>query len=175
MSSRSRTRGAFTLIELAAALLLLAVVAGLVAVSLRGPYRRAQLGESIEGILWLDHQARERARRGRRPLRLVLDLDSGRVALQGERSAENETGYRLPDGLSIDRFVSTSERVDYGRAVVRYTPFGASPTYALRLRGAGTAPRWLLVTGLSGEPMETGNESDIFSLLRGLSQRPDAR
>lgn len=116
---RPSTAG-FTLLELLAVLLILALVTALVVPSLGG-------GASVEiksAALSLAaglRQTRNHALNENRPAVLALDVNKREFQLPGEPRAR-----KLPQEIEISLFTARSERLDEYRAGIRFFPDGSS-------------------------------------------------
>ncbi len=166
---------AFTLVELAAVILILGIVAGAVALRLNDPLRRA----GIEGVLTefegFNHLARTAAREQDRPLRMVFDLDAGAVRRTDERGRSAGTEIALPDGYHLARLVVAGKESYSGRVSVTCSRQGLTPTYAIQVEAPGKVRTWLLVAGLSGQAMRTSDEDAIRETFEAIQGGRDAR
>ena len=160
-----RGRG-FTMIEILAVMVLLGLAAGVVAVNIRGPMRRASLEEVVGRIVDFDGQTRAIARRQGRPLRLRVDLYAGRLARTDAESGE-ELGAPavVPGGWRIEKLRVRDEQIGSGTATLSGSRRGLSPSYALLLVGPHGERRWLLCAGLSGHFTQCESYEEIENIL----------
>ena len=143
---RSAERPSFTLVELVVVLIVLAMLASAVTVSLAGPIRRARLMETLDRVVSLDAEARLIARRTAAGAVLKFEADS--AVIEGGRR---------------ERW-RASVQVDAGPVVV-IAPSGQSTSYAVRV-STGEVSRWLVVLGLSGQAVPVASQGEADALLR---------
>ncbi len=153
----SAKRG-FSLIELVVVLVLMAVIASLATLSLRGVIARQRLGRAIEVIEQFDTALRRSARDQRRQVAGVIDRGRGRLTV--DPSGDPSRTYTLPRQVSIDaiRFgpVSSSRT---GSQIIANAD-GSSPSYALRL-ASGDTRRWIFLVGGSGQVVDDFNDMAV--------------
>lgn len=180
-----RGSGGFTLVELAACLVIVGLLMGLAAISLRGLGQAVEREDVVERLALWDRLAREQARRLDRPTQLVFDLDRQMVS----RSVMEATGDRmmaagtwaLPAGHRLDRVhVSGDDEPDgsWNRVTIPISSRGHSPSYVIELapagggeRGSGGRPAVVVVAGLSGQIMEAESREQIDALFETLARR----
>jgi prepilin-type N-terminal cleavage/methylation domain-containing protein len=163
------SRRAFTLIELTAVLAIIAIILGIVAVSLRAPYQRARLQEAVERMAFADRQMRSHARGHFHPCQLAIDLD--RSALEIIDSRERDAprrAFTLGGGIRIGHVVSGTGSVEQGDTHIACSSNGLTETYAIRLQGAGRTQHWLLFAGVTGQMTEMNDEEEVLSLFDHL-------
>jgi prepilin-type N-terminal cleavage/methylation domain-containing protein len=162
MSARpSKSSTGFTLIELMVAVVLLALLTGMAALSFVRPIRAARAHQTIELLRRADATAREEGHRFGRPVLLDFDLNAQTLTRDSIVS-------RIPASYTI-RELRTSEGSIYdGEYSLHISPLGLSRTYALHLVGPDS-DQWLMVAGLSGEATTT-NETTVEQLLRRASR-----
>lgn len=168
-----RRAAAFTLIELLAALLLAALLAGGISFSLRATLRDAHAQDAAGRLTAFDALARENARRLNRPSELRIDPRSGRI-MRRERSSDAgdsvaEAVWDVPAGVSIEQVATVDGRTFGGEAVaVACSARGQTASYAVLLRGPGARRRWVLFAGLSGDArilLDDRDVQDTFEML----------
>ncbi len=166
----------FTLIEVMAALLILAIVAGAVALSVAGPRRSAETEDVLGELIHADRLARHTARRHGRAVELVFDLAAGRVERRWIDGPDEESyRYELPKGFRFGELILADRRIASSSASVVCSRAGRTPTYALRIDAPGGRRRWVLFAGLSGEATEIADERQLEEILGLLTRaRPDA-
>jgi prepilin-type N-terminal cleavage/methylation domain-containing protein len=181
--SESRPSGvrAFTLIELVATLLLAALLATAVAVSLKGIGKEAQFDETVSRIRSFDDASRRQAKASGRPLRIQIDLDRGRIScleegqngngpVVNDRSESNRTALDLPpgpSGVKIERLERADDSAPGGEVEIPCSARGHTPTYALLLTGQGRR-QWLLFAGLTGQVRIIADERELQDTFRLL-------
>ncbi len=160
LDSRSpRAGAAFTLIELIAVMVIVAVLAGLTTLTLRSHIDRARLASACRLLRACDRHVRFDAAARQQPL--VLELHSTRSML------------RLPDGrrcslgrgVRVDRLWTPHVASNRGTLRVVMSPTGQSDTYAVRLRCGKLSARWIMVLGTSGQSFELRDEGVVRELI----------
>lgn len=173
---RERRRG-FTLLELIAVMVVMALLAAATVYSLSGHVGRARVATALEMLSACDRLARQDAVRFQRYVLLEVDTDSGTVtwhAAQGDRAARPR---RLPGSVAIEQVRTEQGRSSGGvRLEVLIHPRGTSDTYALKLSGPDEAGPWLLLAGITGQATRLANDDDVEQVFRSLqTARVDAR
>lgn len=170
----SRRRRAFTLVELTATLVLAALLAAAVAVSLKGLRRGAAVDDVASAWRAYDEAARAQARASGKPIRLSVDLDANRVRRLDDETAA-PLGWALewpggPEGVRVDRLLTPSDDPAAGaRGGMFELPISArgyGPAYAVRLAGPGGRTRWLMFAGLTGQPRTPADEREVVEAFR---------
>jgi prepilin-type N-terminal cleavage/methylation domain-containing protein len=169
-------RRAFSLVELALVLVILALAAGTVAVGVRGTLARVTLADCLDEIEVFDRTTRRLATEQGEALRLVVDLARGRLRRTGADGREERgVAYRLPDGWRIAEVRLVGRRVTTGTVAVSVSARGLGPTYALRLGGAEGRGCWIAVAGLTGQTWEPEDEDAVQQVFETIGRRGDAR
>lgn len=159
MSSRSR-RAAFSLIELVIVLILMALVASMATISLRGVTVRQRLAKAAERVEQFDLAMRRAARLNRDNAIGIIDRASGQLSIP----QANKT-FQLPSQVLI-----AAVRIGKGSdREVTVLPNGSSPSYAVRL-SSGDASRWVLFVGGSGQVIHDADASLIEAVLGNVSR-----
>jgi prepilin-type N-terminal cleavage/methylation domain-containing protein len=168
-------RRAFSLVELTVVLVILAVVAGAVAVSVRGPIRRVGIERAADELVAFDRLTRVYARQNDRPLRLVVDLAAGELRRTSEdgRDVLGEP-LRFAPGYRPARLRLAGEDVSSGLVTLSCTPPGFTPTYAVLLEGPGGRRRWVFFAGLTGQVVGAGNDEEVEQAIALLQMRRHA-
>lgn len=170
-----RGRG-FTLIEIAVCLVILGLLTGLAALSLRGVQRNVDMETWVERVAALDRQARDRAERQGQPWRLVLDVQQQRIWNEStDESGQDKSSTELgtPQGwelaaVQVHRGDAAREFVNGGQDTVLCATHGVSPSYAIELRNEQGESFWLMVAGGSGQWTTTRNEQEIQDIFAAL-------
>lgn len=160
----------FSLIELAVVLLIVAVVAAAVTLRTEGPLRRAQMRDITGQIAEFDRLTRVYARQHDQPLRIAVDLATGRISRSDERGSQLGTSCKLPPGCKIARLIAPSEDITIGSMAISCSRGGFTPSYAMLIENRGGQQQWLLWAGLTGELVRIDDEEEvkeIFALLGG--------
>ncbi len=169
-----RSKG-FSLIELAAVLLIVAVAAAAVTLRTEGPLRRARMRDVTGHLAEFDSLTRVYARQHDRPLRLVVDLATGRISRSDERGNRIGTSYELPSGCTIARLVVPSEDITVGSMAISCSRGGFTPSYAMLIEDGSGRRQWLLWAGLTGELVRIDDEKEVEDIFTSLGGRLHAR
>jgi prepilin-type N-terminal cleavage/methylation domain-containing protein len=181
LHSTPRRRG-FTLVEVAAVAVLMALLAGGVALTFAGPVQRMRAGEALDRVRTFDAAARLAARRSGRAADLTFDLRAGTLArADGPAAGRREVTYQatLPGGYRIDRLRATGGQAgggpidaSSGLVTLYCSPDGLARTYALRVVGPGL-DQWVVFAGLTGQVTLVEDERAVDAILD--SARPRSR
>ncbi|MCX5647503.1 MAG: prepilin-type N-terminal cleavage/methylation domain-containing protein [Planctomycetota bacterium] len=158
-------RRAFTLTELAVVLLVLALLAGAVALRLESPLRRARLEDLAQTIVAFDHLSRVYARQHDRSVRIEVDLAQGRLRRTDTRGQDLGTALELPDGYRVARLMVRGQDYSIGCVAIHCSRLGLTPTYGLLLEGPAGRRQWVLVAGLTGESLEPETLDEVRAVL----------
>ncbi len=167
---------AFSLVEVALVLLILAILAAAVTLEVRAPLARIGMRAVLDEIAAFDRLTRVFAREHDRPVRLVVALAAGRIRRtdEGGRDPLGEA-LKLPSGYRIAGLRLAGRRINSGSVAVSCSARGLTPTYAVRVDGPGGRRQWILVAGLSGQITELDNETEVEDILLALEARRHAR
>ncbi len=165
-------RPGFSMLETMVVVLIIALMAGAVMIKPAGWFQSVQLDDAIDRVVFMDHLARQCARGPGGAVELVYDLENGRI-LRRVDSSDSLSGHghhrvSLPKGYAIERMMIRNMRIEGDRAVVRFTPLGHAPTYALRIVGPDDQTAWLLVAGLSGDAWILESTAEVEHALETL-------
>ena len=166
-------RNAFTLIELLAVVVLVALLAAAVSVSHSGVTGVGGVDDAVEQVGAFDRLTRDMARARADALVMVFDLDAQRIR-RVSRATGKSFGHELSLGehCRLER-LHTGDRQQFGGvAEVRVSRQGFCPSYALNLRHSG-GTTWMVVLGLSGQVVRISDEQQLHQILS--STRNDAR
>lgn len=174
-------RMGFTLVEVMAALIVMALLAGAVSVSLRSVLKRAAVDNAVSQFARFDHDSRELARRSGQALEMRLHLESGRLERIDLATGDTVgSPLFLLEGVAIDRVMQSETEVDsYGTVKIRCSERGFTPSYAVRMARPGSAQQWLVLAGLSGDARTERNDWNVqqifaqITLPRVLANRHD--
>jgi len=169
--SRSATISGFTLLEVMLAVLVLALLTGVAAMSFRKPLERARERDLIAQIRSADATARLESRRFSRAVEVVIDPEASEIARRGTDG--NESFHAMIPRPYVIKEICIGTRRTSGREVIRYSASGLSRSYAVHVNGP-RFDRWLVFAGLSGEVTEIADESQVQQILAPLAQRGDA-
>lgn len=170
-----RSAAGFTLIELAACLVLMGLVTGLAALSLRSREQLARMEDLTAQLQRQDELLRTHARRSGQAMTLVVDLGTQtlqRAPLEG--STQPPAAWAMPAGFTIEQVWSQHERARHGKIALPCSADGWTPTYALALRGPDERRTWWLTTGMTGQPATMDHDHQVQEAFDALAARPDA-
>lgn len=168
-------RRAFSLMEMTAVLVILAIAAAAVVLRLEGPMRRAQMRDVIGMIAQFDHLTRVHAREHDRPLRLVVDLNGGELGRTDEHGNQAVGApLRLSSDYTIARLMIREEEISAGTAAVSCSRRGLTPSYAMLLEGKGGRRQWIVLAGLTGTLVKIENEEEILDIFAATGLRRNA-
>ena len=168
-------RRGFSLIELSLVLVILAILAGAVALRLQGPMSHARMGDVAGAVEAFDHVTRTAAVEQDRPLRMLIDLGAGRLSRLDEDGRPLPVApLVLPEGFRIARVLVREHDVADGQTTISCSRHGLTPTHALLLEGQGQR-RWLVFAGLARDALGVDDETQAKEILEVASPRRDAR
>lgn len=175
MTSPRRTifvaRRAFTLIELAAVSLIVALLAGAVVWSFSGPIAAARAADALDRVRTFDAVARQATANNHREAVLRFDLYSGSLErYDAGQPAGPVYQARLPQGYRIARFRAADVDLQDGddrRVSIRCSAEGRTSTYAVQVVGP-SLDRWMVFAGLSGQATEFDRESEVDAVFAAL-------
>ena len=156
--ARRRSHG-FTLVELIAVLVIAAIVAGMVVLSVRSHLARAKMTAACELLQACDSNVRHVARA--HGTGLALQILAGKSSIRMPNGQVRSLGR----GVSIDRLWTPRAAANSGTLHVVMSPTGQSDTYAVRLNAGEKVTRWLVVLGASGQCLQFKREKDVRQLL----------
>ena len=169
-----RTR-AFTMIELAVVLMIVAISAAVVTLRIDGPMHRAQMEDVVGRVAQFDRLTREYARQHDRALRLVVHVGDREIRRTNARELENlGASLILPGGFRIEQMRLRGEVAADRRSSLACSRHGLTPTYALQLRGPGGELRWIVFAGLTGELIDVEEEWQVQEIFDALTQSDHA-
>ena len=174
----SRSKG-FTLIEITAVVVLMALLAGAVSATFFSWHSQAQMASVIGKLKHFDRVSREYARMSGRPAKLVIRaVDNQLIYTEGlvadigifneESQSPNLQVLNLPDGYWLERIVVDDYEGDIGEEILAVSSKGQTPTYGLMLMNDKNEEYWLVFVGMTGQIIESEDDfkvQDIFSLL----------
>lgn len=166
-------RAGFTLVELMVVLLVTAILAGGVWLSLAGPERAARMDDAIGQIEHYDGQARTWARQSGRALRLVADVGLNRVECVNADGHPEQRALELPPSVRLTKVMLADGSAAGGQVSISCTGLGVTPTYAMGLEEAAGQRAGVLVMGLTGQALRV-DEAFLKrgdDVLRDLAQQ----
>ncbi len=171
-SSKRNAKG-FTLFELIAVILLLAIFAAAV----RGPVvdmmDRINTRNGIEQIKTIDRLLRLEAQRSGNVIQLHIDPLEGVIKRTDSSEELNIIGQviQLNPTCRIEQIQIAPGQEDFDElnAVINCSPQGATPSYALQIQTPARTT-WLLFAGLTGQCYELESEDTLASVLDEISR-----
>lgn len=164
----------FTLVELVAVLILTALLAAAVSVSLKGVRRDVALDDSAARLRAYDGATRDAARLAGRPLVLRFDL-SAAVVSRLDPESQQARGTALPlragasprdrESVTIDRMMTPDGEAAAGEVDVLCSARGWTPSYAVLLAGPNGRREWVLFAGLTGEARTIRDDRQVRETL----------
>lgn len=151
----------FSLVELIAVLVIIAVTTSAVAISLSGHTQRIRVVRLLDRIERLDRDARATARRSHVSAVLRFDDRDGRVTVTqpqaGRAGATNR--FHTGDGYTLELVAGLSGDK------LAISPKGQSRSYALGVSGPNGGAQWLAVLGLTGQCVRCDSEEAARALV----------
>jgi len=160
--SATGNRAGFTLLELLVVLVIMMMMTGIVAVSLRPALEEARLRSGTRMVSASLRYARSYAISHHTRAATVVDLDSPGLLMQArENELEGEEGWHeittpagrfrsLPAGIDIVYVSGTGAEQDRGEATVTFSPLGNGDSASLVLQDPGGRERTIQVDGVTG-------------------------
>ncbi|MCC5828824.1 MAG: hypothetical protein JJU36_05195 [Phycisphaeraceae bacterium] len=162
----------FSLIEVLAVLLLMALLGGLVHFTLRGKVAVDKIDEAGRELQFLDQTARARARRFDEPRNLLFDLSQNSVtsAPIDDRQRRRST-VALGAGITIDAIWLVDRPVRHGTLALPISGQGYSTSYGITLRmehRQTILTRYWMVVGLTGQWIPMNDQDALENTLASL-------
>ena len=164
-----RRQCAFTLIETAAVLVLVGLMASAGALSLRSAYRGSQMEDVINRVKAIDHSARNLTQTSGLPGVIQIDRTKGSIKfIQDNQTHAGLLPVVLPNGFKIVEIKIATTDSPAAHIQIPCSALGQTPTYTLAIAGPKEQTRLLVFTGLTGQATEL--EDDASFDLDMLSQ-----
>lgn len=164
-TTTNRCRAGFTLIELLAVLVIVAMVVGIVMISMRGSLKKAQRQLVRQKLESVDQRLRLAAVRSGRPRTMIIDLDS-KCLWETRPSAREQSAVLLEVELPIRRIVIDGQVADYGQVPIVYRVDGSSSTYAVQFNDTSQRRQWILTAGRTGYCYAAQDAQEIAQLFQ---------
>ena len=160
--SATGNRGGFTLLELLVVLVIMVMMTGIVAVSLRPALEEARLRSAARMVIASLRSARSYAISHRTMTAAVVDMDHPGLLVQArENELEGEENWHeittpagrfrsLPAGIDIVYVSGTGAEQDKGEATVTFSPFAIIDSASFVLQDPGGRERTIQVDGVTG-------------------------
>jgi len=170
-----RRARAFSLVELAVVLVILAIMAAAVTLRAHGPMRQCRMEDVVDRVVQYDYLTRSQARQHGRAMHLVVDLNEGqlrRTDVKEERAFGTEL--TMPRDFRVGRLLVRDGDLSAGSVSIAVGEHGWTPSYAVRLDGPGGRKQWLLFLGLTGQALRVDDERTAQDILAAGKTRRDA-
>lgn len=165
---RHNRRG-FTLVEVTVVLLITAIIAAAVSLSLAGTSRNANMQNSIERLEQYDRLLRRRAQRFGLPVNLVIDIDTGTLTSTSSHDRLSEAPQlSLPKGFAIKRIILDGKEIFAGQVNIQFSTKGMTPSYGIILADAKQNRRGLFFAGLTGQATSIKDRRQIAELFEKI-------
>ena len=155
-------RRAFTLIEMIAVIVILALLSTAAAMSFSRPLQATRARDAVNQICALDASARQAARRFGKPVQIIFDLADHTIQRR-ERDAITFSS-ALPAGGKIDEIRTSARRESLGEVFIDCSASGMSRTYAVHVVGP-QLDRWVLFAGLTGQITQITDVAELDSIF----------
>ena len=185
----------FTLLELMLVLALMALLSGVISLSLASVSRQTTVRDAVSAITYMDRSMRDECIDFNRSGEIRFDLELGRITRVAHREGKpiEVESYQLPNTLRIEKFwlQGQADPLNHNSPIViPCDSHGRTPTYALSIRpprnprnidtgteatvlgqlpGAGVVPG--VVAGLTGQVQECQDETQVNDLFESLAWR----
>ncbi len=175
MKQRHIQARGFSLIEMMATLLVIAMIAAGITLHAEGPMQSAKMKDALQQIGQFDHMTRMYARQQDKTIWLVVDIQKSILRRIGKDSTETLGDIlTLPDGFRITRMLMPESNLDGGSTSIRCSRQGFMQSYAVLLSGPNEREQWILFTGLGGELIKVNNEQELRKIMDVAKTRNDA-
>jgi len=164
---------AFTLIEAAAVLVLIGLLASAGALSLRSACRGSQMKDVINRLTDLDQSARCLVQLSGQAG--VIHIDTVKGSIRFTHDSQSHMGLRpvvLPEGFVITDVEGSPSRSSGGTIEIPCSVLGQTPAYSLSISGPKEKVRMLVFVGMTGQVIEMEHDAS-FDLNTILSARID--
>lgn len=143
MPARKRTSSGFSLLELVLVMMILAIIAGMAAPSMRGFAEGRRGPDTASQLVTMMRWAHSQARAESQVYRLTIDQAQGQYWVSAEDPATGESSeemqyekHALPEGVRLTSDLPPEE----GRLVVRFYPNGRTDVGTIRVETDSGAP-----------------------------------
>lgn len=156
-------RGAFTLVELMAAVLILALLSTAAVLSFSHPLASARLDDACRELQRFDASARALSRVTGKPVRTMLNLTDNVLVRRQGGGSEDAARVPMPAGIRLAEVRIEGESFTGGEVEVDASPVGWTRTYAVRLAGQ-SGERWVLFAGVTGQATRLNDVRELDAI-----------
>ncbi|TWT98398.1 prepilin-type N-terminal cleavage/methylation domain-containing protein [Stieleria varia] len=156
-----RIRG-FTLIELIVVLVIIAMLSGLVVLSVGSTMDRHRLSQAVETIEAFDMRLRREARAWRQPISAKVNTQSKTMVVP--QADGSERLFQLHQRVDVLSWRLATRRSGGRQVEIAVDGDGRSSSYVVEL-GGGKSRVWLVVLGGSGQTFVTPRQDEARGLL----------
>ena len=170
----------FSMIELLAVLVILALLGSFIAVSVSGAHHQRDMSEVRGSVIHLDRLLRWHARDLGRETALQIDIEEQTMTVLAptETAADRDettivAQLRFPEGVALDRIwinAPARDRMAGGVVGLRCTAEGLTASYALGITDMKGATLALMVAGLTGEVVHMEDWDDVEATFDALGR-----
>jgi type II secretion system protein H len=160
-----RDRGGFSLVELTAVLVILAIASGAAVLRYQSSLESARIDSAAERIEQLDRRSRAYARGQGQGVLVGLDLSAGRIWCQDRDGRRLPWSLELGEDLRLAEAAVAGESSSIGSISLLISRQGLSPTYAVCLEDSQGRRRWIAFAGLTGQIWHPQGRPELSRLL----------
>ncbi len=166
--SAFRRQRSFTLIELAAVILVMALLAGAAVLTLAHTTSQRRLEDVCDQFMRADALARSAARQANTSEQLIYDLDQQMVLWQNtpEQKPIVLAHWDAKDELEARMGKQTFSS---GQVTIEYSADGFSPNYALSVSRPDQPTRYVVVAGITGRCLCTEDNKRVDAIFQSLA------
>ena len=168
MSRNLKRNNAFTLIELAAVLLVMALLAGAAVLALAHTINPRTLEDIYDQVARSDALVRSAARQAGSKQWIIYDLDDH--TMQWQTATDQKPMMLMHCGTDSEMEVQTSTQNFFsGQVTIEYSARGYTPSYAVGIQRPNESKRWMIFAGITGGLLRTGDEKRVEAVMQSLS------
>lgn len=156
----------FTLLELMAVLVIIAILSGAVVLTMAGRLRSARMADVVAKLQDLDRWTRYDARRFARPANLAFDFERGVACRDAGQRSRIVT---LPPGYSLVGLRDSRGMFRGGETQIECSADGRTNSYALAIAGPDHSEAWIVFAGLTGERTLAKDEAEVDAIFASLN------
>ena len=155
----------FSLVELMAIMVIMGLLASMITISVHGRNHRLNTQEMISHFNQVETLAREHALSHRAAAQMLIDPVRNEYTVF-DNNPENMGG-QISGILDVMKVRVGNSRETFSQVSIPISSRGQTPTYALAIGNTQEKVLWILVIGLSGEIVQTFDESLVEAAFSG--------